>query len=282
MLGLLLLQVLASCLWLGHGKVVNSFAECPQFFYGGTTPNDALNPKNPAWICQLFDNKYRFATLYDRDKRIPVYSAYKYEPSDAKRPHSWWFVEPQLIDKNSLKQMERESVLTEKYKFTLDQIKESQAVLADYKVMKGLDRGHLSPSSHQDSRESKTATFTLTNIVPQDSSLNTGQWNNYECKTMVQKTKDCKSTYVVTGAVPGNTYVSGNRVNRPSHIWSAACCLGEDTQPKDAWGAIAENDKNRVELVSLGVLEKNLTDLYGKTVTLFNNACPRYQSFYLF
>uniref|UniRef100_A0A674GUN9 Endonuclease domain-containing 1 protein-like n=1 Tax=Taeniopygia guttata TaxID=59729 RepID=A0A674GUN9_TAEGU len=280
MLGLLLLQVLASCLWLKHSKVVTSFAS-PQFFYNNATPSNALLAQNPAWICQHYKNQYNFATLYDRKMHTPLYSACIYQPGPGSRSKSW-FVEPQLIDKNSLKQMERESVLTEKYKFTLDQIKESQAVLADYKVMKGLDRGHLSPSSHQDSRESKTATFTLTNIVPQDSSLNTGQWNNYECKTMVQKTKDCKSTYVITGAVPGNTYVSGNRVNRPSHIWSAACCLGEDTQPKDAWGAIAENDKNMVELVSLGVLEKNLTDLYGKTVTLFNNACPRYQSFYLF
>ncbi|XP_072774664.1 endonuclease domain-containing 1 protein-like [Taeniopygia guttata] len=278
MLGLLLLQVLASCLWLGHSEVVRSFAECPQFFYGGTTPNDALNPKNPAWICQFFKNQYHYATLYDRDNRIPVYSAYKYEPSDVKRPPEWWLVEPQLIDKNlNLKAMEWDKTLIDKYGITLDRIKESQAVTDDYKGLKGLDRGHLCPNGHMSSKESKMATFTLTNIVPQDSSLNTGQWNNYEHQKMKTKTKGCKSTYVVTGAVPGNTYVSGNRVNRPSHIWSAACCLGEDTQPKDAWGAIAENDKNRVEVLSLGELEKRLTDLYGKTVTLFNNACPREQ-----
>ncbi|XP_053799356.1 endonuclease domain-containing 1 protein-like [Vidua chalybeata] len=277
MLGLLLLQVLASCLWLGHGEVVTSFTSCPQFFYAGTTPNDVLNPKNPAWICQRYMNSYHYATLYDRDRRIPVYSAYKYKPGDAKKPHSWWFVEPQLIDKNSLKEMERESVLIEQQKFTLDQIKESQAVLYDYEDLKDLDRGHLSPSGHHVSTDSKMATFTLTNIVPQDSSLNKGMWNAYEVDTMVQYTMDCTSTYVVTGAVPGNTYVSEGRVNRPSHIWSAACCLG-DTQPWKAWGAIAENDKNEVEVLSLGELEKRLTNLYGKMVTLFNNACPREQS----
>ncbi|XP_038010012.1 endonuclease domain-containing 1 protein-like [Motacilla alba alba] len=274
MLGLLLLlQVLASCLWLGHSEVVNSFAECPEFFYAETTPNDALNPKNPAWICQRYSNSYHYATLYDRDRRIPVYSAYIYRPGDAKRPHSWWFVEPQLIGKNNLKEMERESVLIGQHKFTLDQIKKNQAVLDDYNEA-GLDRGHLSPNGHHYSRESKTATFTLTNIVPQDSSLNKGQWNIYESKRMPTKTKGCTTTYVITGAVPGNTYIAKGRVNRPSHIWSAACCL-KDKNPRDAWGAIAENDKNKVEELSLGELEKRLNKLYGGTVTLFNNACPR-------
>ncbi|XP_038011421.1 endonuclease domain-containing 1 protein-like [Motacilla alba alba] len=275
MLGLLLLQVLASCLWLGHSEVVNSFAECPEFFYAGTTPNDALNPNNPAWICQSFRNSYHYATLYDRDKRIPVYSAYIYLPGSGKKPHSWWFVEPQLIDKNSLNEMARESVLIEQKMFTLEQIKQSQAVLEDYEPLKGLDRGHLCPSGHHNSRENKTATFTLTNIVPQDSSLNNGQWRVYELTTMIKKTKGCKTTYVITGAVPGNTYITNGRVNRPSHIWSAACCLG-DKEPKDAWGAIAENDKNEVKELRLGELEERLTELYkGKTITLFNNACPR-------
>ncbi|NWY91824.1 ENDD1 protein, partial [Loxia curvirostra] len=273
MLGLLLLQVLASCLWLGHSEVVNSFTSCPQFFYAGTPPNDALNPKNPAWICQRFRNSYHYATLYDRDRRIPVYSAYKYQPGNASRPHTWWFVEPQLIDKKSLQDMERESVLIEQHIFTLDDIKKVQAVLDDYKGLKGLDRGHLSPNGHQDSRESKTATFTLTNVVPQDSSLNQGQWQIYELKTMTKMTEGCTTTYVITGAVPGNTYVSQGRVNRPSHIWSAACCLVDQKPPK-AWGAIAENDKNQVEVLSLEELEKKLTELYkGKEVTLFNNAC---------
>ncbi|XP_038010017.1 endonuclease domain-containing 1 protein-like [Motacilla alba alba] len=274
MLGLLLLQVLASCLWLGHSEVVKSFEECPQFFYAETTPNDALNPKNPALICQRFNNSYHYATLYDRDRRIPVYSAYKYQPGDAKKPPEWWMVEPQLIDKNSIPDMERDWILIEQKKFTSDQIKESQAVHNDYKGLKGLDRGHLSPSGHQFSRESMMATFTLTNVVPQDRSLNKGEWNAYELKTMSKKTKGCKTTYVITGAVPGNTYIAEERVNRPSHIWSAACCLG-DEEPKDAWGAIAENNKNEVEELSLKELEKRLTELYGGTVTLFSSACPR-------
>ncbi|XP_054148419.1 endonuclease domain-containing 1 protein-like [Melozone crissalis] len=275
MLGLLLLlQVLDSCLWLGHSEVVNSFDNCPQFFYDGIPPDGALNPTNPARICQRFRNSYHYATLYDRDRRIPVYSAYKYQPVEEKRPRGWWFLEPQLIDNCNLKEMKKESDIKKECKISQEVIKRSQAVDDDYKGLKDLDRGHLSPSGHMDKDVSKMATFTLTNIVPQDSTLNNGQWRVYEDKTMKKNTKDCKTTYVITGAVRGNTYISHERVNRPSHIWSAACCM-LDKKPPKAWGAIAENDKNQVEELSLGELEDRLTELYGGRVTLFNNACPR-------
>uniref|UniRef100_A0A8C3JIF8 Uncharacterized protein n=1 Tax=Calidris pygmaea TaxID=425635 RepID=A0A8C3JIF8_9CHAR len=95
MLLLLLLQVLASCLWLGHSEVVPSFESCPQFFFQGTPPNDVLNPNNPAWICQHYNSEYHFATLYNRDLRIPVYSAYIYEPGPGPRPHIS-MIEPQV------------------------------------------------------------------------------------------------------------------------------------------------------------------------------------------
>ncbi|TRZ11816.1 hypothetical protein HGM15179_015297 [Zosterops borbonicus] len=276
MLGLLLLQVLSSCLWLGHSEVVKTFASCPQFFYEGTFPNDVLEPKNPAYICQRYSNSYHFATLYDRDRRIPVYSAYKYKPGSGKRPHTWSFVEPQLIGNNSFKAMEREWALIKQYKFHFNQIKDSQAVLDDYEKMLGLDRGQLNPSVHQDSTDSKTATFTLTNIVPQDSCLYIRQWNTYESEIMLQLTNTCRTTYVITGAVPGNNYVAEGRVNRPSHIWSAACCL-VDIEHRKTWGAIAENDEEQVKLLTLGELEDRLTRLYGreKKVTLFKNACSQ-------
>ncbi|TRZ06252.1 hypothetical protein HGM15179_020856 [Zosterops borbonicus] len=275
MLGLLLLQVLSSCFWLGHSEVVPSFASCSQFFYEGTTPNNALHPDNLAYICQRYKNSYHFATLYDKDKRIPVYSAYMYRPGSGLRPHTWSFVEPQLISNNNLKEMEREWTLINQHNFTLDQIKDSQAVLEDYEKMTGLDRGHLSPSVHQDSIDSKTATFTLTNIVPQDSNLYTGWWNTYENQTMHEKSNDCEKTYMITGAVPGNIYVADGRINRPSHIWSAACCL-VGTQAMRAWGAIAVNNRNQGEILSLGELEARLSMLYKQPiVSLFNNACPR-------
>ncbi|NWU90628.1 ENDD1 protein, partial [Upupa epops] len=275
MLLLLLLQVSAICLWLGHSEVVRSFeSSCPQFFFRETPPNEALEPESPAWICQRYKSQYYFATLYDRDRRIPVYSAYLYQPGPGKRPKTW-LVEPQLMGATYPKSMEREWTLLNYFNASLEQLSKSQAILQDYKNLTGLNRGHLNPSGHHHNVSSRTATFTLTNIIPQDEKLNGGAWNNYEQQTMIRKTKGCNNTYVVVGAVPGSTYIAKGRVNKPSYIWSGACCELGSTQRK-AWGVIAENSKNEVQLLSLGELEDVLSHLYGgQQVSLFDSDCPR-------
>ncbi|NXM19451.1 ENDD1 protein, partial [Ploceus nigricollis] len=273
MLGLLLLQVLASCLWLGHSEVVNSFESCPQFFYRNTTPNNALDPQNPAWICQRYKNQYHFATLYDRKMRIPVYSAYIYKPGPGNRSKSW-FVEPQLINPAYGKDMDTEKSIENRYNITVQQIGQSQAINQDYNKLQGLDRGHLSPSGHQSGNNSKWATFTLTNIVPQNSTLNKGQWKDYENQTMAQNTQGCTTTHVITGAVPGNNTTPNGRVNVPSHIWSAACC--QTNTIMKTWAVIAENNKNHVQNLTRAQLEASLSQLYGRgQVSLFHSACPR-------
>ncbi|NXF72203.1 ENDD1 protein, partial [Sclerurus mexicanus] len=271
----LLLQVWASCLWPGHSELVPSFPSsfCP-FFYGNTPPNNALQPNNPAWICQRYKNRYHYATLYDRKERIPVYSAYIYQPGPVKRPSPLWMIEPQLISQNYPKEMQTEMALMQKYKVSQQAIRRSQAVYGDYSNLKDLDRGHLSPAGHQNTQDSKIATFTLTNIVPQNSTLNKGAWKNYEEQTMAQKSQNCNLTYVIVGAVPGNTYISNGRVNVPSHIWSSACCK-MNNNAMDAWGVIAQNNMNQVEILSLTDLEDRLSKLYKRPVSLFHSDCPR-------
>ncbi|KFO80982.1 endonuclease domain-containing 1 protein [Cuculus canorus] len=275
MLLLLLLQISASCLWLGRSEVVTSFeSSCPQFFFRGTPPNEALEPESPAWICQRYKNQYYFATLYDRKRYIPVYSAYLYEPGSGTRPKTW-LVEPQLMGPTYPKTMEREWTLLNNFNVSLEKLSKSQAVLQDYKNLTGLNRGHLNPSGHHSDSSSRMATFTLTNIVPQNEKLNGGAWNNYEQQTMIRSTQDCKTTYVVVGAVPGNNYIAKGKVNKPSHIWSSACCVVDNNHRK-TWAVIAENDKNEVQLLTLGELEDVLTRLYGRNqVSLFDRDCPR-------
>ncbi|XP_032912791.1 endonuclease domain-containing 1 protein-like [Catharus ustulatus] len=272
MLGLLL-QVLASCLWLGHSEVVKSFqGPCTRFFYEKTPPSGGIRPVNAARICQVYQNQYRFATLYDRTNRIPRYSAYIYQPGPGGRSDSW-FVEPQLIQQDYLKYMETERSIIDTYGITPADIGKNQAIDKDYVDALFLERGHLSPSGHQ-TGDGKTATFTLTNIVPQYKTLNEGAWKEYE-DSMARRTEGCDTTYVITGVVPGNS--PNRRVNVPSHIWSAACCV-RGNKPIKAWGAIAENkiDMNVVTNLRLGKLEEMLTKLYkGTVVTLFNNDCPR-------
>ncbi|NWW59745.1 ENDD1 protein, partial [Ifrita kowaldi] len=269
MLWLLLLQVLVSCLWLGQSEVVKSSASCPKFFYRNTAPDNALEPANPVWICQGYNNSYHFATLYNRTLRIPVYSAYIYQPGPGNRSKSW-FIEPQVSV--SLTAHHPPSIETQ-YKISPQQIGQSQAITRDYRKLQGLDRGHLSPSGPQSGNNRKSAAFTLTNIVPQNSTLNKGAWKDYENQTMAQKTQGCATTYVIMGAVPGSSYIADNGVNKHSHLWSAACCQ-TNTNMK-TWTVIAENNKNQVQNLTLAQLEANLTQLYGRgTVSPFHGACP--------
>lgn len=272
MLRLLLLQVLASYLRLGHSEVVTSFASCPTFFYKNTFPENGLKPQNAAWICQHYKNQYHFATLYDRDSRIPVYSAYIYQPGTSPKPQAW-MIEPQLIDSTYSADMEKEKEFIHNYTHVVQDLKQSQAVLDDYKNLIGLNRGHLNPSGHHSTYSSKQATFTLTNIVPQDEKFNSGVWKSYEVTKMSQMTKGCTTTYVITGAVPSNSQSPKPRVNTPSHIWSVACCPAQ----KKAWGVIAENNrKSQVQILTLGDVENRLASLYGKgKVSLFHPDCPR-------
>ncbi|NWU87971.1 ENDD1 protein, partial [Onychorhynchus coronatus] len=272
MLWLLLLQVWASCLWLGHGKVVTSFNNtCDRYFYEKRNATEGLLPDKPAWICQTLNNQHFYATLYDKTKHIPVYSAYIYNPGSGNRTQTW-NVEPQLIRSNLSDNMQTEATLKNQFNISPKDIRDSQAVNADYNNS-GLDRGHLNPNGHQNTSISKNATFTLTNAVPMNVTLNRGAWKTYEQQTMRNKTINCQTTYVIVGAVPGNSNIPNTTVNIPSHIWASACCKTKNNTVI-AWGAIAEN--NQVQNVTLGKLEKELAKLYNRgPVCLFHSDCPR-------
>ncbi|ETE59939.1 Endonuclease domain-containing 1 protein, partial [Ophiophagus hannah] len=266
MLLLWILSLAASFLLPATGEVVPSFNPCKTFFLDGKPPN--LKPMNPARICQLYKNKYRFATMYDRDRRIPLFSAYQYKTGRGTRSEEW-MIEPQLALPGDRLRKNMELDVTSTIQRTL--LKKSQAVDQDYKEGVQYDRGHLAPDSHQSDQDSKAATFTLTNIVPQFHALNNGEWRFYEEHI---NTAGCKQTYVIVGAVPGNAFLPGDRVNVPSHIWAAGCCVSNQNNQKKSWAVIAENKQNTVVRLTLGKLQEQLAKLYGKrNIDLFSNAC---------
>ncbi|XP_077196448.1 endonuclease domain-containing 1 protein-like isoform X2 [Paroedura picta] len=259
----------------GEAEVVKSFEEtCPRYFFRKTPPKISLTASYMVPICQRYKNQYRYATLYDQKKRIPIYSAYIYNPGRAKRTDNW-MVEPQLVGSGLRPEMISEEDLIQKFHVTKAALEESQAVLQDYKNLIDYNRGHLNPNSHQPDPEAKKSTFTLTNIVPQFTKLNGGAWQTYEQQTMQTKTQGCKETFAVVGAVPGNNYIAGRRVNKPSHVWSTACCYIDNNHLR-SWAIIATNDKDQVEELTLGQLEEKLTKLYQQnSVLLFDIDCPR-------
>nr|XP_060635668.1 endonuclease domain-containing 1 protein-like [Anolis sagrei ordinatus] len=259
----------------GNGEVVTSFEDtCPHFFFRGVPPSLGLVPSRPARICQRYKNQYRYATLYDKDNRIPVYSAYIYNPGTAKRPNTW-MVEPQLVDSTLQNEMESEGSFLYDSSSKEQALRNSQAVLQDYKNLTDLNRGHLNPNGHQPDRDAKASTFSLTNIVPQNIKLNGGTWNNYEQTTMARNTEGCRETFAVVGAVPGNNYIAGGRVNKPSYMWSAACCVVDNNHMR-SWAIIARNDENVVYTLTLGQLEDKLAEFYNRnSILLFDHDCPR-------
>ncbi|XP_060546840.1 endonuclease domain-containing 1 protein-like [Pantherophis guttatus] len=159
--------------------------------------------------------------MYDKDRRIPIFSAYKYQPGGSGRTNDWK-IEPQLALPRDRTQKSMESEKSCKINHKL--LQHSQALSNDYKQTTVYNRGHLLPVSHQPNRDSKAATFTLTNVVPQFRRLNQGKWAEYE-RNMTKLSKGCLDTYVLMGVVPGDKFIAHGRVNIPSHMWAAACCV---------------------------------------------------------
>uniref|UniRef100_A0A4W5LWD4 Uncharacterized protein n=1 Tax=Hucho hucho TaxID=62062 RepID=A0A4W5LWD4_9TELE len=70
---------------------------CREFMYMGTPPL-GLEGKALKKICQRYNGKPRFVTLYDTFDHIPVYSAYTFKRSDGtKKVDVPWMYEPQFV-----------------------------------------------------------------------------------------------------------------------------------------------------------------------------------------
>uniref|UniRef100_A0AAY5KPB4 Endonuclease domain-containing 1 protein n=2 Tax=Esox lucius TaxID=8010 RepID=A0AAY5KPB4_ESOLU len=253
-------------LWGVRGEVAPNFNNCKEFFFREkpvsglnitlptpvepntqNLPNpekclSAYNAASPAYICQIYNNQYYFATLYDRARRIPLYSAYKMDmKAKPERMGSIVNYEPQLVHPElAQNQMNKSRCLREiqnynkketnscpekdKYKKYKQNYKLnwSQAVDEDYSSSQGnYTRGHLNPAGHHQ-QDASQATMTFTNVAPQNPTMNQVHWNQYEQKLKVLN-QDCSNVYVVTGVVPGKEWLN-YRVNVPSHYWNAFCC----------------------------------------------------------
>ncbi|XP_042348972.1 endonuclease domain-containing 1 protein-like [Plectropomus leopardus] len=283
--------------WYGglvFGEISADFSQCLYFFYNKTPPK-GISAAGYQPICQRYKNQYRFASLYHRQHRAPLYSAYILSPAEGKRPNSTWMYEPQLVFSRAGSEMKH-------FQYPVDQnVIESQAVVQDYRNS-NYTKGHLNPSMHQKTREDREATFTLTNIVPQRAGSNSGPWNRLE-NDMLRKFKAfCNgSMYVITGAMPYESEPRwiNNRVSVPEYMWSAYCCpsyrsdLPESVRPLfPTHAAVGRNDRNSgeeivpvnfkarasvrgydVRRMSLETLEDILTQRLAMPISLFHREC---------
>uniref|UniRef100_A0A672K940 Zgc:171534 n=1 Tax=Sinocyclocheilus grahami TaxID=75366 RepID=A0A672K940_SINGR len=234
--------------------------------------------QNAKKICQKLQSvtkksDFLYASLYSTFEKIPLYSAYKFDPKCSGTSTQSWHIEPQLISsaENDYMMLEGATELKNKK----HELKKTQALSSDYDQT-GYDRGHLYPNSFQ-CGEDRKATFTLTNAAPMDACFNRIHWKLWEgylqrfLKDNLNKDNgdnDNKkaSAYIVTGTVPGQDKIpqSGNRdlrrVTVPSHIWTAVCYEHSEEHDKSfSFGYIGINQPEfNIKLMSVSEMKKQL------------------------
>ncbi|KAI4904124.1 hypothetical protein NFI96_029059 [Prochilodus magdalenae] len=99
---LLTLLLLLGFTSMAVSEVVQSFrSNCSEFFFPNPqNQNEVITPTvfegaQYKQICQRWKNQYRYATLYDTKRRIPVYSAYTFIQKKKVKRSSNWKIEPQ-------------------------------------------------------------------------------------------------------------------------------------------------------------------------------------------
>ncbi|XP_068104083.1 endonuclease domain-containing 1 protein-like [Hyperolius riggenbachi] len=263
-------------------RVSPNFSNCLGYFYASTPPVGFSTSLTP--ICQMYENNNNpfFASLYHKSNRYALYSAYILDrkPTDTTGASQTFRLEPQLVDTRLPQQMLLQPDTETSIRniglagTPADLIKQTQAINSDY-TGSSYHKGHLNPNADHPSGPNQQATYTLTNVAPMFGNLNSGAWQNNE-KRVRDIATSCGKMYVITGVVPGNNWISVNgvqRVNIPSHIWSAYCCLDNNSKPMRAEAALAANNANSVQVLSVTSLQSQLKSLMGSTVTLFKNNC---------
>ncbi|MGH0172553.1 UNVERIFIED_CONTAM: hypothetical protein FKN15_063506 [Acipenser sinensis] len=307
----LCLAILVSLLGVGltsvlYDKQVFNNNNCGRFLYKMFEPEGLYHVRSSIKrICQCYQGADYFATMYNKNSFIPLYSAYVYgnQPPGAQGTQicgngtgavhtcsrERWCIEPELVATNlnrkNMEECPRGPAVNTPPDPWWTQVSGSQAVDDDYKGnnSQSYNRGHLNPQGHHEGNAAK-ATFTLTNSVPQVVELNTKWANQYEDKILdeintARGTRLCPSAYVLTGVLASNNNNNmNNRVNIPSHIWSAFCCVnnGVPTGSRAFLLGNKPNDQNQnVQSMTLQRLQSNLERIINKTtaVTLFQNNC---------
>ncbi|XP_043074279.1 endonuclease domain-containing 1 protein-like [Puntigrus tetrazona] len=260
-------------------EVVNSFEKCKNYFLNEQPPvipgilnnSDSTGNNRYKQICQKYKNAYRFATLYDTENKIPVFSAYIYEgkKENFTRPNPKWMIESEL-----------ESPVAEMTVLTCA----NQAIREDYRNNSyNVDRGHLFPSCHAANKVTAKSTFTLTNVVPQKISFNGGSWSRMEEKTKnimdtCINSNNNVSAHVLTGAIPGEIKLN-KKVNIPLYLWMAFCCYNKTEEKWVSQAYWAENieenpvDEKTIEQKSVRELQNFFNETWVPNVQLFDNYC---------
>lgn len=130
-----------------------------------------------------------------------------------------------------------------------------RAKLTDYRGS-GMDRGHLSPSAQRSSREAQSDSFLLTNLSPQNSTLNQGLWAEIEKSTRGYIKKSNQPAYIITGPLflGPKLKMIGNNMLVPTHLFKVI--YYPNLNVVGAYIAVNDNS-GRVDSVSLNQLQQH-------------------------
>lgn len=293
-------------------------AVVPPFFVGGRRPEGLPNtgPGGPGVEIQqklpkdpVHSPPY-FVTLFDPNRNIPFYSAYKVTAEQAAD-----------LGKNT-----RKSINTKKWRNppappgTLNPVNVDSAYKEAIKT-EPLSRGHMNPVGiNTFDTGFMEATLTLTNAVPQYQTSNSGPWQEYEKRISKYAQNMCGcgtrrgTLYLLTGtsnygvtvnakAQPiqdpalkppytRNTFSNGVRLYTPTAVWTAGCCVWHEPGvifkmrwpyvKTESFAVMSNNQKNggllRQTEMSVPDLERLLKDPASRAqVNLFpgNGKCRR-------
>ncbi len=89
----------------------------------------------------------------------------------------------------------------------------------------GYDRGHMCPSGDRtNSVENNSATFLMTNFVPQLAANNQGPWNDFEnyCRSLAGQGKEI---YIISGPLGNIGTIASGRIVVPQYTWKVVLIL---------------------------------------------------------
>lgn len=208
----------------------NASGGCPEFFLGGVAPR-VLNTKlQPGYRQLCFSG---FSVGYSPISKTPLWSA-------------------EHLTRESLrmaKGLRRVNAFHEETRLP----EQDRAFLSDY-AHSGFDRGHMSPSADQSSERAQEESFSLANMVPQNSNNNRHIWEGIESATRTW-TKSQGELFILTGPLFLGSHVQQlkGRVMVPTHIFK----LIYDPQQRKASAYMVLNEAtDDYKVIGLGELEK--------------------------
>ncbi|WP_298842388.1 DNA/RNA non-specific endonuclease [uncultured Salinicola sp.] len=194
-----------------------NFGNCTHMFPGGIPPR-IVNPEYANAITPKYDEVcYRaFALGHSGLTRTAIWSSEVLDPQRMKMASG--------IDRDS--SFEADPQIAEDRRSELDDYRRS-----------GYDRGHLAPSADMPSREAQQESFRLSNIVPQEGSMNGGVWRELEMNVRREAWKG--KVYVTTGPI----FENANKALRKRVLVPTALYKAMFTVDKGAVVFVISNDK---------------------------------------